>query len=147
MKAYVFVGTSACGKTLYARGIDATLIERDELRRKMGVDDVRGIGYYEKQVTRQQLRLLHAQSQKGNDVCISDTNLCKKWRDKLCAFLERIGYTVTLVVFPTTPDKMLEVNQRRTRPLPLEVIQYQWDMYKSFLAEEPRPNTEYRIVK
>lgn len=137
-KVVITVGTIASGKSTWAKNTAANysnivVVERDDLRRMLGVPPI-GDTEQERKVTKVQRAVIAAALADGIDVIISDTNTDKGIRNNLARFAHEHGADAEIKVFDTALDVCIERNAARAQPIPEHVVIKKYQQLQSQLA-------------
>lgn len=131
---YVTRGFPASGKTTWAEafaaGNNAVNINRDDIRRQLGIGQ-HGTDDQEEGVTRVQDALVDAALANGSDIILSDTNLrARRLRSQLSLAVDA-GYRVEVRDFRVELDELLRRNAARDtdRRVPEAVIRDLWSRF------------------
>ena len=146
MRAVVTVGISASGKSTWANKQDAMVIERDNIRRQILMDNI-GLTYSEnmwskwkfnkgneQEVSDKYDNKLAMYSDVGADIICADTNLNPKYRNLLIQKLEALGYEVEIKAFPIDFLEAVKRDEKRRDTVGRLVL---YTQYKQFLEFMP----------
>lgn len=137
MKAILTIGTSASGKTTWAKKQGKRIICRDDIRREiLGITQNDNLWEYwqstkenETEVNDILLSQINNAASKGEDIIIADTNIAQKklgGRNGLILHLEKQGYQVKTKVFDTNIYHCLLRDKFRVDRVGDSVIWNQW---------------------
>lgn len=145
MKATITVGISGSGKSTWAeQQPNAFEINRDKLRWQVtgcigwaGDNAYKFSSKVETDVTNIAEGHLIAVAKMGEDVIISDTNLNPKFRQKLIATCQGLGYTVEIKEFPISFQEALERDKERgIFSIGEQVLKRQWEQWIKYNEEQ-----------
>lgn len=145
MKATITVGISGSGKSTWAeQQPNAFEINRDKLRWQVtgcigwsGDNAYKFSSKIETDVTNIAEGHLIAVAKMGEDVIISDTNLNPKFRQKLIATCQGLGYIVQIKEFPISFQEALERDKGRgIFSVGNEVLKRQWEQWVKYNEEQ-----------
>ena len=157
MKAIITVGISGSGKTTWAEdfceeNVDYVNINRDDVRFALFNDGVRDWSEYkfnkanEGRVSEVIDQQMFTAMMETKNIIISDTNLTKKYRDRLTSKLEGWGYEVEFKEFDITLEEAWKRNSNRVGGIENHIVysQYRkWCEYKGRKTYEP----DYDLTK
>lgn len=140
LKAILTIGASASGKTTWSREFVKasedkwTIIERDEIRFKLfahqnGDRDWRAYKFTkarEKTVQEEEIKLIEAASNLGENIILSETHLNAKTRSANKVLLESYGYEVSFKEFDVPLDELWARDAQRYGGVGHTVIWKQW---------------------
>lgn len=141
MRAILTIGPSACGKTTWASDFcdendDFVDINRDDIRWGIMVGEGTEPSWknwdwkYEKLVDVCVENAIVDAYIRDLNVIVSDTNIDRKNRNKLVAFLEGFGYEVEYKVFDTPLDVCIALDALREHPVGARTIEKQFEKMK-----------------
>lgn len=120
--AYVTVGVPASGKSTWARenavDLNAAIVCRDDIRLMQGL----GHGQDEELVTKVAQATMEGLILEGKDFIVADTNINKKFRNKLIKFLHQHGCDVELILFSISLDEAILRDANREAKVGAAVI-------------------------
>lgn len=133
-------GVSASGKSTWAEQYikdnpNTVNINRDDIRFALFNNGVKDWGKYkfkrnnENKVTEMQQQLIFDATQEDKDIIISDTNLNKKYIDKIKSLSCLRGYDFEIKQFPITLEEALIRDARRFQGVGSEEIHKQWKQW------------------
>lgn len=137
-KLILTVGASCSGKTTWAEEwvkkdyFNRVNLNRDEARFSLFTDGERDWTKYkftkanEKKVTGMILEIANIEAQDGLDICISDTNLSSRTRDRWEKWAKENDYDVEYRVFEEDWDTLRQRNQQREGGISESIL---WDQY------------------
>jgi len=142
MKAIITIGCPGSGKTTFANSMpDYTDINRDDARMLLF-----GLAHYseykftkarESAVTRYCIQQYSKNSEVGNSIIISDTNLNVDRRKHLRELLEALGYEVEERTFHASFEELIKRNDSRSdKTIPRSVLYRFWNQYLEHIGHE-----------
>ncbi|MFA6198852.1 MAG: AAA family ATPase [Bacteroidales bacterium] len=143
MKAIITVGISGSGKTTWAnQQKDYVVISRDDLRKEVlekelghpiPEKDLFKLWDFEKEplINRMQFSLFTKCAKEKKNVIVADTNITKKFRDKVVEQLEQLGYTTELKVLHIDVEEAIKRDKNRPVNVGEKIIRNQYNSLKS----------------
>ena len=120
--AYLTVGVPASGKSTWARDnaadLNAAIVCRDDIRLMQGLKH----GENEDLVTKVAQATMEGLILENKDFIVADTNINKKFRNKLIKFLHQHGCDVEIVTFPISLDEAILRDANREAKVGADVI-------------------------
>jgi predicted kinase len=142
--AILTVGAPASGKSTWARenavDLNAAIVCRDDIRIMQGLKH----GDNEDLVTVVEQALIEGLISEGKDFIVADTNINKKFRNRLIKFCHQRGADVELVVFDVPLDELIRRDFKRDAQVGPDVIMRMHnDLKGQQLKSESLPVQEY----
>jgi predicted kinase len=135
-QAILTVGIPASGKSTWAREYSTLygipIVCRDDIRAMQGLKH----GQNEEMVTAVAHALIEGLIAEGKDFIVADTNINKKFRNKLVKFCHQRGCDVNLIVFDISLDEAILRDANREASVGPDVIQR---MYADFKGQNIQP--------
>lgn len=150
-QAVITVGPAASGKSTYAKTLTKKgwiEVNRDDIRFKGGEKDWAKWKFTrqnEERVSNKANKLLEQAIEDGKDIIVSDTNLNKKYRQKLITKLSEAGYYVNVKEFDVDFNELLKRNDNRQGGVPYEVLLDQYIRFQHYKGVEPYKGTKDKV--
>jgi len=138
MKAIICVGISGSGKTTWAKQQDGyEIVSRDDLRKEVieqdlghsiPESDLFKLWDFDKEplINRMQFQLFTKYAKQKKNIIVADTNITKKFRDKVIQQLKQLGYTTEIKLLEIDVEEAILRDKNRPVSVGEKIIRKQY---------------------